>query len=119
MQDPPVYLAIIGFLAMGIGALVKPHLVTAQFDIPELSCAGRNEVRAVYGGFGVMIAAARGFALRQPAMRTGVLVAGAAALTGMAAGRVVSGVIDRRIDAELLRYFVLEAVVAAMLMWAA
>lgn len=56
MQDLPVYIAIAGFLAMGIGALLKPRLVTAQFNIPELSAAERNEVRAVYGGFGVLIA---------------------------------------------------------------
>lgn len=119
MQDLPVYLAIAGFLAMGIGALLKPRLVTAQFDIPELSAAGRNEVRAVYGGFGVMIAVVLGLALQQPTMRTGVLVAVAAALAGMAAGRVVSAAIDRRVDAWPLRYLVLEAVVAAMLVWAA
>ena len=119
MQDLPVYLAIAGFLAMGIGALLKPRLVTAQFDIPELSAAGRNEVRAVYGGFGVMIAVVLGLALQQPTMRAGVLVAVAAALAGLAAGRVVSAVIDRRFDAWPLRYLVLEAVVATMLVWAA
>lgn len=37
---------------MGIGAIAKPTVVTAQFGILELTPAGRNEVRAVYGGFG-------------------------------------------------------------------
>ena len=98
MQDLPVYLGIVGFLAMGIGVLPKPRLVTAQFDIPERCAAGRNEVRAVYCGFGVMIAVVLGLALQQPTIRAGVLVAVAAALAGMAAGRVVCAVIARRFD---------------------
>lgn len=60
MQDLPVYLAIAGFLAMGIDALLKPRLVTAQFDIPETNTARRNEVCAVYGGFGVSFAVVLG-----------------------------------------------------------
>ncbi|WP_422565197.1 hypothetical protein [Ideonella sp.] len=65
MQDLPVYFAIAGFLAMGIGALLKPRLVTAQFDIPELSAASRSEVCAVYGGFGVNMAVVLGLAPQQ------------------------------------------------------
>jgi len=119
MQNLPVYIAIAESLAMGIGALLKPVVVTAQFDIPELSSAGRNEVRAVYVGFGVMIAVARGVALQHPAMRGGVLFAVALAFAGMAAGRVISALIDRRFDAWPLRYCVLEAVATVLLVWAA
>ena len=43
---------------MGIGAIAKPTVVTAQFGILELTPASRNEVRAVYGGFGVFMALA-------------------------------------------------------------
>lgn len=104
---------------MGIGALLKPVAVTAQFDVPELSSAGRNEVRAVYGGFGVMLAAALGVALHHPEIRHGVLFTVAAALAGMAAGRVVSAAIDRRFDAWPLRYCLLEIFVAVLLVGAA
>ncbi len=38
---------------MGIGATAKPTWVTARFGMPVLMRAGRNEVRAVYGGFGL------------------------------------------------------------------
>jgi hypothetical protein len=41
MQDLPVLLAIIGFTVMGVGAIAKPNLVTAQFGILELTPAGR------------------------------------------------------------------------------
>jgi hypothetical protein len=116
MRDLPVYLAIAGFFVMGVGAIVKPRLVTAQFEILDLSAAGRNEVRAVYGGFGVMTAAALLIALQQPELRAGVLVAVAASLSGMAGGRVVSAVIDRAIDKWPLRYLLLEAAVATMLL---
>ena len=44
------------FLLMGLGALWRPVLVTAQFGIPSLTRDGRNEVRAVYGGFGLAMA---------------------------------------------------------------
>ena len=52
----------------------------------------------MYGGFGEMIAMALLIALQLPALRAGVLVAVAAALGGMAVGRVVSAVIGRVID---------------------
>jgi hypothetical protein len=52
MRDLPVLLAIAGFAVMGVGAIAKPAFVTAQFGIVEFTRAGRNEVRAVYGGCG-------------------------------------------------------------------
>lgn len=100
---------------MGIGAIFNPVLVTRQFGIFELTTAGRNEVRAVYGGFGVFIALALLMALRQPELREGVLFAVAAALGGMATGRLVSAAIDRAIDRAPLGYLVLEVIVALML----
>jgi hypothetical protein len=90
MQNLPVYIAIVGFLAMGIGALLKPAAEAAQFDNSELNSGARNEVRAVYGGFGVMVAAALGGALQHPEMRGGVLFTVASAFAGMTAGRLVS-----------------------------
>jgi hypothetical protein len=116
MKDLPVYLAIIGFVVMGLGAIVRPVLVTAQFGIVELTLAGRNEVRAVYGGFGVLMAGVLLVALQQAALREGILVAVAAALGGMAAGRLVSALIDRAIDRTPLCYLVLECVMAVTLL---
>lgn len=114
MQNLPIYIAIAGFLAMGMGAMLKPVMVTKPFGIPDLSAAGRNEVRAVYGGFGLMMAVALGVALRQPDIREGILLVVAAALAGMAAGRVASALMDRRFDAWPLRYCVLQTVYAQL-----
>jgi len=115
MQDFPVYLAFVGFLLMGVGALTKPLLVTAQFGIGELTAAGRSEIRAVYGGFGVMMVASLALALLAPELRTGILSAIALALAGMAVGRVLSAVIDRQFDRGPLAYFARESCLAIML----
>ncbi len=77
---------------MGIGAIAKPALVPVQFGILELTPAGRNEVRAVYGGSGLFMALALLVALRQPALRDGILSTVGVALGGMAAGRLVAAV---------------------------
>jgi hypothetical protein len=43
MKDLPLYLAIAGFFVMGICAIAKPHLVTSQIDIVDLTAAGRTK----------------------------------------------------------------------------
>lgn len=116
MHDLPILLAIAAFIVMGVGAIAKPTLVTAQFGILDLTPAGRNEVRAVYGGFGIFMALALLVALRQSELRDGILFTVAAALGGMAAGRLLSAAVDRCIDRAPLGYLVLEAIVALMLL---
>jgi hypothetical protein len=119
LNDLPILLAILGFVVMGIGALVSPQRVSRQFDIPTLTAAGRNEVRAVYGGFGLAMAAGLAAALAVPGLRAGVCLAVAAALAGMAGGRLVSAGIDRTLGRLPALYLVLEAVMAAALAYAA
>jgi hypothetical protein len=119
LNDLPILLAILGFVVMGIGALVSPQRVSRQFDIPTLTAAGRNEVRAVYGGFGLAMAAGLVAALAVPGLRAGVCLAVAAALAGMAGGRLVSAGIDRTLGRLPALYLVLEAVMAAALVYAA
>jgi hypothetical protein len=89
MRDLPIYVAMAAFLLMGMGALARPTLVTAQFGMPDLTAAGRNEVRAVYGGFGVLMAWMLLIALQ---------------------------LIDRRIDRWPLCYLLLEAALALLLL---
>lgn len=101
---------------MGVGAIAKPAFVTTQFGILELTPAGCSEMRAVYGGFGIFMPLALMVALRQPELRDGILFTVAAALVGMAAGRLISAAVDRSIDRAPLGYFVLEVVVAVMLL---
>jgi hypothetical protein len=116
MRDLPIYVAMGAFLLMGVGALARPTLVTAQFGMSELTAAGRNEVRAVYGGFGVLMAGVLVVALQRAELRGGILLTLACALGGMAAGRALSGLIDRRIDRWPLCYLLLEAVLAPLLL---
>ncbi len=107
------------FALMGLGALAAPDIVTRQFGAPPLTPAGRNEVRAVYGGFGVAMAALLLWTLRAPELREGVCLTLAVALFGMATGRLVSALIDRRIDRAPLFYLLLEIAAGAALLFAA
>ena len=52
----PVGLAVTAlfFLVMGIAALVAPARILAPFGVTVATADGRSEVRAVYGGFGVV-----------------------------------------------------------------
>ena len=83
------------FLLMGLLALAAPERITAVFGQPKLTPAGRNEVRAVYGGFGVAMAIVLAVALDDPSLRPGVFLCAAVALGGMAAGRVVAALVER------------------------
>jgi len=113
-----VTVVAIGFAAMGLAALVKPAVIWAPFGVAPTTPGSRSEVRAVYGGFGVAIAVLLFVADGWTAgLRAGVLLTVAVALAGMAAGRVVSAVLEPK---ALLGYpgffLVLEAGLAALLL---
>ena len=116
-----VAVVAIFFAGMGAVALVRPAIVWAPFGVAPTTPASRNEVRAVYGGFGIALAillvvadnAATGF-------RDGVLVAIAVALAGMAAGRIVGFVVEPRSARGFPALFgVIEVLLAAALLGAA
>ena len=79
---------------------------------------GRNEVRAIYGGFGIAMSSILIAAIYAPALRTGVCLTLAAALIGMAVGRVISGALDRRLARAPLTYLLLEVMTATLLLCA-
>ena len=84
------------FLAMGIYALAAPAALIRPFRLTADTPESRSEIRAVYGGFGVAIAAVLLLAVLQDGdFRRGVVITVALALAGMAAGRVLSRVFDR------------------------
>lgn len=96
MADALTLVVAAGFAAMGLAALARPGDVLAQFGVAVATPDGRNEVRAVYGGFGVAIAALLAYAaLADPSTADGILVAVAVALLGMAAGRLVGILAER------------------------
>jgi hypothetical protein len=111
-----VHIVIVFFVGMGLVALVSPEFVTRTFGIPTLTNAGRNEVRAVYGGFGLAVAAMLVVAMNDPALRAGVLLAVAASVGGMAGGRLVAALVERPTAFyPSWFYFVAETVMAVVL----
>jgi len=79
--------------------------------------ASRSEVRAVYGGFGLAIAAVLAYAAAVDGdLRTGILITVGAALVGMAFGRVAAAILgDRTAFYPNWFYFLVEAVAAGVL----
>jgi len=114
-----VVLVALFFLWMGASALVVPQRVLALFDVSVMSAAGRNEVRAVYGGFGVAGSFLLLVGTRVPSLRPGILVTLATAVAGMAVGRLVSVVVDRSPAFYPWLFFATEIVIAATLFAAA
>jgi hypothetical protein len=118
-MDALVIVIAVFFLGMGLVALAMPERISAIFG-QTLTADGRNEVRAVYGGFGVAIAAVLMIAASRPGLRVGVFTAVACALAGMAGGRLVSAAVERpRSFYPAWFYFTAEAVMAAVLFGAA
>jgi hypothetical protein len=117
MTDAGVMAVAVFFVAMGAIALVAPEWIVAPFGTAGLTADGRNEVRAVYGGFGVAIGVLLVVALRHPALRSGVLLAVATALAGMAGGRLVAAGVERPVRFyPCWFYAVAEALMAALLL---
>lgn len=82
------------FAGMGLVALLRPERVLAFFGTHAQTRDGRNEVRAVYGGFGLAVAALLGASFQLPELRSGTLITVAVALLGMAAGRLIAAALD-------------------------
>jgi hypothetical protein len=109
--------AALFFLGMGVLALVRPAGLVAPFGISLAGPEGRLEVCAVYGGFGIAIAALLGVAALDPAAHRGEVLAVAVALFGMAGGRVLGRIRDRpRAFYPVWFYFWVEVVVGALLL---
>jgi len=113
-------IAVIGvfFLGMGVYALAAPAALIRPFGITLEQPTSRSEVRAVYGGFGLAIAAVLAYAAVQPEHRTGILITVGAALAGMAFGRIVSAVIDIRTSFYPNWFYCLVEIVAAAALFA-
>jgi len=105
-----ILVVLLAFAAMGLIAIVAPLRVVEQFDIKALTAVGRNEVRAVYGGFGLAMSSVLAVALIASPLKAGICFAVGAALAGMALGRVVSAISDRFIGKFSLIYFFVEAI---------
>ena len=108
------------FIGMGVVALWRPALVLGIFGTAVTTSDGRNEVRAVYGGYCVATGALLlAVGLGAPVQfRAGVLLCVAAATLGMAIGRLISYGIDRRAGFYPLLFLGVEAALFASLLGA-
>jgi hypothetical protein len=105
------------FLGMGVYALAAPAALIRPFGVTLESATSRSEVRAVYGGFGLAIAAVLGYAaVRGGELQKGIVITVGVALAGMALGRIVSALLDERTSFyPNWFYCIVEAVAAAAL----
>lgn len=81
------------FAGMGLVALALPERVVGIFGVTAATTDARNEIRGVYGGFGIAIAAV--ILLAPTELKGGVLLTVAVALAGMACGRVLGFILER------------------------
>jgi hypothetical protein len=109
------------FLAMGIYAFLAPAALARPFRITIDTPEARAEIRAVYGGFGVAVAVVLTVAaLDVGGLRTGIVMTVAAALAGMALGRLISRLADKPTPFyPIWFYFCVEGIGAALLVTAA
>ena len=112
-----IAIVAVAFALMGIGAFARPRTFVGPFGLNAETPDARNEVQAVYGGFGLAVAATLAATAWYPDYRDGVVVAVAASLAGMAGGRVVAALRERPGRMPVIFFFV-EAVGAAFLLTA-
>jgi uncharacterized protein DUF4345 len=96
MADAIVWVVAVLFAGMGVFSLAVPAQVLAPFGVPVDTPDGRAEVRAVYGGFGLAVAALLGVAAGAGGhAREGIVLAIGVALAGMAFGRLAARAVER------------------------
>lgn len=105
------------FAGMGIVALVKPSLVVNTFGLKYIDADMRNEVRAVYGGFGLAVASLLLASNHYPHIEKGIKLTIAASLVGMASGRVISFLIEKPQTQVPLLFCTLESILAGTLIY--
>ncbi|WP_433182569.1 DUF4345 domain-containing protein [Actinoallomurus sp. CA-150999] len=116
MDEVIIGVVAVLFGGMGIYGLIAPTALLAPFGTLVRSADGRNEVRAVYGGFGVAVALTLVLALLDDGLRAGLVLGVALALAGMAGGRIISFAVERPAGFfPTVFYLLVEAVLAAAL----
>ncbi|SHN45318.1 DUF4345 family protein [Cryptosporangium aurantiacum] len=121
MTSVLIVVVAVFFAGMGIVGLAAPVALVKPFGITLSGAAARTEIRAVYGGFGVAIAVVLAVAVTDlGGIRTGAVTTVAAALLGMAGGRLVARVVETpRCFYPTWFYFWVEVAGAAGLLLAA
>jgi hypothetical protein len=119
LSDLLVLLTAAFFGAMAIYALVRPADVLSRFGVAVATSDGRNEVRAVYGGFGLAVAAMLVYAAVAGG-RSALWIPSVVAisLAGMALGRLISLALESERGSKVVWQFLLVEVVLAALLFA-
>lgn len=101
---------------MGIAAFIAPTRLLAPLGLPAETADARNEVQAVYGGFGLAMAGILLAPLWQPTLGPGPALTVGIALGGMAAGRLIAALREGRIGRLPALFLGLEALGAGLLL---
>jgi hypothetical protein len=97
MRELVLALAAVFFAGMGLYALAAPAALAGPFALTVTLPQARSEIRAVYGGFGLAVAGVLCWsAFGDDGLRNGAALTVGVALAGMAAGRVISRLVDTR-----------------------
>lgn len=110
-----LFLAFLLFAAMGGLLLWKPEYLTRLTGVELTTIESRNEVRAVYGGFGVAMAIAMFIAMVYSPLSGGILLTSGLALIGMAAGRGYSAWLEMPSNTLVWVFLGVEALLGLML----
>jgi hypothetical protein len=94
MSSTVTYMTALFFACMGITALFSPTSITRFFKLSTIGADMRNEVRSVYGGFGIAISGLLTVSVAYPEVQRGVILTVAVALFGMAVGRILSFAVE-------------------------
>jgi Domain of unknown function (DUF4345) len=108
-------IAALMYFALGVTALAMPMRLLRGVGITVVGRAGRNEIRAVYGGFPLAVAGLLCASFAMPTVANGMLLALAVATLGMAVGRIISALLDRGIGKLPMVFAVMEMVVAGLI----
>lgn len=107
-MNPLIALGAAGYAGLGVVSFLKPSVVPTSTGLAAPNADARTEIRAVYGGLPLGLAAAL---LANPNSASAVGLATA----GMAAGRAASSAFEGRPSRTMAGFIVLEAVTAAAL----
>jgi hypothetical protein len=115
LGDVLVLSAALFFAGMGVWALARPARVVDRFGTEVTTVAGRNEVSAVYGGFGLAVAGLLVWAAATEGRGELWIPSVVAVLAfGMAVGRLVAMVRDRATGGRPVWFFLGVEVVLAV-----
>eukprot|EP01084_Bolivina_argentea_P121651 215578_1 len=104
------------FGAMGLVGILQPQFMSDIVGYNSiLPNEGRNEIRAVYGGFGLFTCGVL-FFTNNTNLEIGAKFTVAMALAGMATGRAISFIIDKEIKTTSLIYLCSEYTLAALIL---